>query len=117
MSGNSNRAHKLLSETREKLQASLSENGVVILPPMDVLASSHALNLLGIRAQTAILDPWFNKGVGGKRDDYVEYILTVLNAMQPLSEHVFLWGFPEIVAHFRQNSSSAATTVLAHMVL
>jgi hypothetical protein len=100
MSGNSNRAKKLFSETRDDIQTSLSENGVVILPPMDVLVSSRVLHLLGISAQTAILDPWYNKGVGGKRDDYVEYILTVLNAMQPLSEHVFLWGFPEIVAHF-----------------
>ena len=89
MSGNSNRSKKLFSETRNDIQTSLSENGVVILPPMDVLVSSRVLNLLGISAQTTILDPWYNKGVGGKRDDYVEYILTVLNAMQPLSEHVF----------------------------
>lgn len=100
MSGNSNRAKKLFSETREKIQASLSENGVVILPPMDVFVSSHVLNLLGISAQTTILDPWYNKGIGGERDDYVEYILAVLNAIQPLSDHVFLWGFPEIVARF-----------------
>jgi site-specific DNA-methyltransferase (adenine-specific) len=103
MSGNSNRAKKLFSETRDDIQTSLSENGVVILPPMDVLISSRVLNLLGISAQTTILDPWYNKGVGGERDDYVEYILVVLNAMQPLSEHVFLWGFPEIVAHFIEN--------------
>lgn len=100
MTGNSNRVQKLLSETREKLQVSLSENGVVILPPMDVLVSSRVLNLLGIRAQATILDPWYNKGVGGERDDYVEYILTVLDALQPISEHIFLWGFPEIIAHF-----------------
>jgi len=100
MSGNSNRAKKLLSETRVNIQASLSENGVVILPPTDVIVSSRLLNLLGISAPTTILDPWYNKGVGGERDDYVEYILTVLNAILPISEHVFLWGFPEIVAHF-----------------
>ncbi len=93
-------ANTLLSRTREKIESSLSENGVVILPPMDVLVSSRLLELLGIKAQATIFDPWYNKGVGGERNDYVEYIVGVLNALSPFSEHVFFWGFPEIIAHF-----------------
>ena len=89
-----------LSRTREKIESSLSENGIVILPPMDVLVSSRLLALLGIKAQTTIFDPWYNKGVGGERDDYEEYIICIINALIPFSEHVFFWGFPEIIAHF-----------------
>lgn len=90
----------LLSRTREKIEISLSESGVVILPPMDVLVSARLLVLLGIKAQTTVFDPWYNKGVGGERSDYVEYIVRVLNAFAPFSNHVFFWGFPEIIAHF-----------------
>ena len=96
-----------LTQTREKIESSLSENGVVILPPMDVLVSSRLLELLGIKAQTTMFDPWYNKGVGGERDDYVEYIIRILDALVPLSEHVFFWGFPEIIAHFVDKIPSA----------
>jgi site-specific DNA-methyltransferase (adenine-specific) len=89
-----------LSRTREKIESSLSKNGVVILPPMDIIVSSRLLTLLGIKAQTTMFDPWYNKGVGGERDDYAEYIIGVLNALVPFSEHIFFWGFPEIIAHF-----------------
>lgn len=89
-----------LSRTRKKIESSLSKNGVVILPPMDVIVSSRLLELLGIKAQVTMFDPWYNKGVGGERDDYMEYIISVLNALVPFSEHVFFWGFPEIIAHF-----------------
>ncbi len=47
-----------------------------------------------------MLDPWYNKGVGGVRDDYREYILELLSISATISDHVFLWGFPEIVAYF-----------------
>ncbi|HEY2474900.1 MAG TPA: DNA methyltransferase [Candidatus Cybelea sp.] len=47
-----------------------------------------------------MIDPWYNKGVGGMRDDYVDYIGAILAAAASLSDNVFLWGFPEIVARF-----------------
>lgn len=89
-----------LSRTREKIESSLSKNGILILPPMDILDSSRLLKLVGIKAQTTIFDPWYNKGVGGERDDYVEYIVRIINSLAPFSEHVFFWGFPEIISHF-----------------
>lgn len=91
---------ELLGEAREKIVASLSEKSVVILPPMDVSLSARLIHLLGIKSQTMIFDPWYNKGVGGERDDYLDYIVSVLGEFRELSEHIFLWGFPEIVARF-----------------
>ena len=100
MKNNGERLHRILVETREKIEAALSDQGVVILPPLDVHVSARLLTLLGIKAQTTVFDPWFNKGVGGERDDYQQYIVNVLKSLEPFSEHLFFWGFPEIIAHF-----------------
>ena len=103
MKKNGDRLQKLLGDTREKIEATLLKNGVVILPPMDVQVSARLLVLLGIKAQTTIFDPWYNKGIGGERDDYKQYILNILKSLEPFSEHIFFWGFPEIIAHFVGN--------------
>jgi site-specific DNA-methyltransferase (adenine-specific) len=34
------------------------------------------------------------------REDYDDYLPQLLRCVAPLSDHVFLWGFPEIVARF-----------------
>lgn len=100
MNRNDNSSAEILSTTLERITKSLSKNGVVILPPMDVFASSRLIRLLGIKVQTTIFDPWYNKGVGGEREDYVDYILRILEVLKAFSEHLFFWGFPQIVAHF-----------------
>jgi len=100
MKSNGDRVHKFLVNTRDKIETALSKDGVVILPPMDVLDSARLLTLTGIKAQANVFDPWYNKGIGGERDDYVEYIISILKALGPFSEHLFFWGFPEIIAHF-----------------
>ncbi len=69
---------------------------VETLPPADVLET-----LAGAPGgvTTTILDPWYNKGVGGYREDYNDWLEEVIAAAARVSQHVFLWGFPEIVAH------------------
>ena len=68
---------------------------VEILPAADVLDT-----LAAAKAVTAvILDPWYNKGVGGERSDYHEWLAQVIDASCRISKHVFVWGFPEILAH------------------
>jgi DNA modification methylase len=67
---------------------------IIILPPQDVL---DTLNKIDISVTTTILDPWYNKGVGGVRDDYYDWLFSVLKATARISEHIFLWGFPEII--------------------
>jgi len=89
-----------VTETRGIIRAALAADGVVILPPMDVEASLKLLAKLALHPVATIIDPWYNKGVGGIREDYKSYILNLLSLAGGISTHVFFWGFPEIVAHF-----------------
>lgn len=66
-----------------------------ILQPADVLDTLRTSPLV----QTVILDPWYNKGVGGYREDYDEWLGEVIAAACQVANHVFVWGFPEIMAH------------------
>lgn len=72
----------------------IDDGGIVILPPQDVLAT---LQTIDEPVTTTILDPWYNKGVGGVRSDYNEWLTSVLRMTARVSDHIFLWGFPEIV--------------------
>lgn len=92
--------HAECAGLRDTIVSQLGSDGVVVLPPMDIELSSRLLLTLGFHAQCCVLDPWYNKGVGGVRDDYDEYVPCLLRCVAPLSDHVFLWGFPEIVARF-----------------
>ena len=68
---------------------------VTIRPAADVfetLAGSPPVNAV-------ILDPWYNRGVGGERDDYHDWLAAVIEASSRVADHVFVWGFPEILAH------------------
>jgi DNA methylase len=65
-----------------------------ILSPQDALIT---LKQLKEPIQTMMLDPWYNKGVGGVIPHYMEWLHTVLEASARVSEHIFLWGFPEII--------------------
>ncbi|MBS1848322.1 MAG: site-specific DNA-methyltransferase [Actinobacteria bacterium] len=89
---------------------SLDRDGVVVLEPLDV---EHTLALWaridtncstdvtdGLAATCVMLDPWYNKGVGGVRDDYIAYVVGLLTAAGQVAPHVYLWGFPEIIAGF-----------------
>jgi DNA methylase len=100
MKTNKKAEHSELLELRDMIAVKLGKDGLVILPPMDIAVSSRLLHSLGFHAQCCVLDPWYNKGVGGVRDDYDEYITQLLEYVCQLSDHVYLWGFPEIVARF-----------------
>lgn len=41
-------------------------NPIRILPPMDVFDSIRFLKEARIRSSCTILDPWYNKGIGGE---------------------------------------------------
>ena len=100
MKKNDKTYHAKLVELGDSIVSQLGKQGAVILPPMDIEVSSRLLLSLGFHAQCCVLDPWYNKGVGGVRDDYDEYIMRLLHFICNLSDHVYLWGFPEIVARF-----------------
>jgi len=92
----------MMSET-EKGQQSFSgirvdsskNECICLIQPQDVLVT---LNSIQGKVQTIILDPWYNKGIGGKDANYHNWIKQILNKSAEISEHIFLWGFPEIIA-------------------
>lgn len=80
------------------LDRALRSDAVALLPPMDVEQSLELVE--GLDPDVIMLDPWYNKGVGGEREDYDEFVLRLLERSGRRARHVFLWGFPEIVARF-----------------
>ena len=77
-----------------KGSGSLDEAIVEVLTPADVLDTLSSAPTV----TTSIIDPWYNKGLGGQRDDYDDWLATVIQSACRKSSHVFVWGFPEILA-------------------
>lgn len=82
------------------IDEALRRDGVAILPPGDVTRTLSVVEKLGFAFDTVMLDPWYNKGFGGIQDDYMAFFLEVLRRSGEMSDHVYFWGFPEIVAPF-----------------
>ena len=79
------------------LQQEKSAGGSInILPAADVM---ETLSSIDRPVQSVILDPWYNRGVGGQREDYDQWLADVIQAACRISNHVFVWGFPEILAY------------------
>ena len=45
------------------------------------------------RVNATVLDPWYNKGVGGVRVDYDAWLSEVIHAASKVADHIFVWGF------------------------
>lgn len=67
-----------------------------ILPAADVM---ETLATVESPVDATILDPWYNRGTGGERSDYDQWLNGVAAAACAVSRHVYLWGFPEILAY------------------
>lgn len=67
---------------------------IEVMSPQDVLKTIAQIREPVV---TTVLDPWYNKGVGGMRDDYQQWLDHVVLESSKISQHVFVWGFPEIV--------------------
>lgn len=83
-----------------KIKAAFQKDKIALLPPMEAKESISLISTLGFHPTTTIIDPWYNKGIGGVREDYVENILEIIENIKDNTNHIFLWGFPEIVALF-----------------
>lgn len=73
---------------------------IEFLPPQEVWSSFDEIEQRGIKPRLTMLDPWYNKGVGGYVENYDEYITELLERSCRISEHVYLWGFPEIIGPY-----------------
>src|ERR1035438_1810643 len=73
---------------------------VAVLPPLSVEVTLKMAHLLQMHFDTVMLDPWYNKGFGGIQPDYMAFFLDVIRQSGEISDHIYFWGFPEIVAPF-----------------
>ena len=89
-----------IADIKSAIDEAIDREGVVILPPQDVKQTLALVRLLGYHFDTVMLDPWYNKGFGGMQDDYLDFFLDVIRQSGNVAEHVYFWGFPEIVAPF-----------------
>ena len=90
----------MLDAFAAELESRLAADGVALLSPLDATEALELLRTLGWQASCCMLDPWYNKGVGGVRDDYVDFIGALIKQAAQVADHTYLWGFPEIVARF-----------------
>lgn len=95
-----NRSKGIATIIEDTISDSLDQHNVAILPPQDVKTTLKLMRLLGYHFDVVMLDPWYNKGFGGTQDNYMPFFLDVIRQSGDLAEHVFFWGFPEIVAPF-----------------
>ena len=87
---------------KEKILDSIKKNNLAILPPMDVFASTRLLQDEDIHVQCTMLDPWYNKGIGGvlPLDEYDRFVKKLLVDTGKISDLLYLWGFPEIIGPY-----------------
>ena len=77
-----------------KLEKLINENDIVILSPRDVM---ETLDLIDFHVTTTMLDPWYNRGIGGVSEDYMPWISSILEKTGKHSDNIFLWGFADII--------------------
>jgi site-specific DNA-methyltransferase (adenine-specific) len=70
------------------------DSGINILPAQDAFT---LLRNQKEHVNTIILDPWYNRGIGGVRDDYASWLQELVALAAKHADHIFVWGFPEIV--------------------
>jgi site-specific DNA-methyltransferase (adenine-specific) len=76
------------------MKSEIGPDGIIVLRQQDVIKT---LSQVRSPITTTILDPWYNKGIGGSRTDYDDWLSDVLRRTALVSDHIFLWGFPEII--------------------
>jgi hypothetical protein len=86
--------------TKPRFADTPSAKTVEFLAPQDVFAAFDEMDRRAAKPTLTMLDPWYNKGVGGVVEGYDGFIIALLERACRISEHVYLWGFPEILAPF-----------------
>ncbi len=78
------------------------QSDVEVLESQDVFTAFEWIRARNLRPVVTMLDPWYNKGVGGVIPDseYDSFINALVEHACAISRHVYLWGFPEILGPF-----------------
>jgi site-specific DNA-methyltransferase (adenine-specific) len=90
------------NELRQYIVDALQKDSIIILPPMEVKDSLAMMAWINLSFACTMLDPWYNKGVGGTMPlvEYDRFINGLLADSARISNHIFLWGFPEIIGPY-----------------
>jgi hypothetical protein len=67
---------------------------VQFIKPQDALVT---LASISEPVTATILDPWYNRGIGGVVPRYDDWLCNLVKATFDVSQHLYLWGFPDIV--------------------
>ncbi len=67
---------------------------VTLYEPLD---AAETLRMVEEPVSVVMLDPWYNKGIGGIRDDYDDWLAGLVELSSRIADHVYVWGFPEII--------------------
>lgn len=88
--------------TRAVCQRPEESSDVEVLNAQDVFEAFDHVEAAGVKPKLTMLDPWYNKGVGGVIDEteYDAFIVRLLTRACAISDHVYLWGFPEILGPY-----------------
>lgn len=89
-----------LTRIQTFIDEALEKENVAVLPPLELKTTLRIVQALNLKFDTVMLDPWYNKGFGGFQDDYMSFFLDVIKQSGEISDHVYFWGFPEVVATF-----------------
>jgi len=92
--------NEIIQKIKLEIESNIKKDGVVILPPIDVNDNLQLMKELNVYFNVIIIDPWYNRGIGGLREDYIEFIVNILDNAKQITDHLYLWGFPDIVARF-----------------
>ena len=86
----------------EKIREAMDRDQVVILPPMDAFAAMTLIKRAKLKADCVMLDPWYNKGIGGTvpLPEYDQFIRQLLHVAGGIGDLIYLWGFPEIIGPY-----------------
>lgn len=98
-----------LAAFAKEVSERLDRDGVVVLEPVSAEVSLPLMAAIGLTPGCVMLDPWYNKGVGGERADYIPFVVARLRDAAAIAPHVYLWGFPEIVAGFVERLPASLT--------
>ena len=94
-------AHRVSKEElKGKIAEALDREQLAVLPPLGVGETLRLCRLLDLYFDTVMLDPWYNKGFGGIQDGYMPFFLDIIRQSGGVADHVYFWGFPEIIAPF-----------------
>lgn len=89
----SNRRYRVAPNIRRALGS-----GSVLLPPVEAVEALHWISDQGVKASTAVLDPWYSTSPRKVPAKSRRTTVELMRLAGRVSQHVFVWGWPHEIA-------------------